>query len=248
MPNDPGMTGAASCPATASPGALPPYGLPPMTCHPLVLSSLDDAATGSEPARTVAGWVRDVLMRPHPDLGRTGHVCPFTAKSARLALLRIGVSHLGGDEPAAIRRTMEEAIRAFAALPCDARTAVFRTVVVAFPNCAGPEGIATLHRVQNALRHHSVIGGKMVGLFEPDSKAEGLINRAFRPLRAPLPVLAIRMLVEQDAPFVVRNPPLLPRYLLSFPMAGSRRLLAIAMGSVRRSRVAARLRLLRTGP
>ena len=190
------------------------------------LRSLDDAASpeAHPDARVLAEWVRQYLMRPHPDLGRGGHVCPFTAKAARLALLRIGISPLGAADRHRILQTMQDAMRAFHALPCTRATRVFRTVIVGFPNCADPGGIAALHAVQNAMRHHSVVLGKMVGLFEPDSKATGLINPDFRPLRSPVPVLAIRMLVEQDAPFVARNPLLAPVYLAKFPLAGTRRL------------------------
>ena len=176
----------------------------------------------------LADWVRLYLMRPHPDLGRTGHVCPFTAKAARLDLLRIGISPLGPTDRRQIRKTMAYALQAFYALPCTRATKVFRTVIVGFPNCADPDGIAALHQVQNAMRHHSLVRAKMIGLFEPESSATGLINPDFRPLRSPLPVLAIRMLVEQDAPFVARNPLLAPVYLLKFPLAGSRRLLVHA--------------------
>ena len=69
----------------------------------------------------------------------------------------------------------------------------------------------------------------MIGLFEPNSQAEGLLNPAFRPLRSPVPALAIRMLVEQDAPFVVRNPLLAPVYIAKFPFAGTRRLLSCTL-------------------
>ncbi len=188
---------------------------------------LDEMAAPEAPAdaRVLADWVKHYLMRPHPDLGRTGHVCPFTAKAARLALLRIGISPLGPADRRQILQTMRGALQAFHALPCTGATKVFRTVIVGFPNCADADGIAALHSVQNAMRHQSLVRAKMIGLFEPESPATGLINPDFRPLRSPLPVLAIRMLVEQDAPFVARNPLLAPIYLLKFPLAGSRRLL-----------------------
>ena len=183
------------------------------------------AASADPVARTLAGWVRGYLMRPHPELGRPGHVCPFTAQAARLSLLRIGVSPLGGAEEAAILRTMQGALAAFDAMPCQRSTRLFRTIIVGFPGCADAAGIATLRRVQNAMRHHSIVRARMIGLFEPASEATGLLNPAFRPLRSPVPALAIRMLVVQDAPFVLRNPLLCPIYLLRFPIEGTRRLL-----------------------
>lgn len=197
----------------------------------LFLQALDVAAapTANPDAQALADWVRNYLMRPHADLGRPGHVCPFTAQSARLSLLRIGISQLAGDDVGGIRAVMNQALKAFDGLPHTRATSVFRTVIVGFPNCATPEGIAALRSVQNAMRHHSIVRARMIGLFEPNSEAEGLINRAFRPLRAPVPALAIRLLVEQDAPFVVRNPLLVPIYLAKFPVAGTRRLFGLVL-------------------
>lgn len=192
------------------------------------------AAPAADPAaRTLAGWVRGYLMRPHPDLGRPGHVCPFTAQAARLSLLRIGVSPLDSADEAAILRTMRGTLAAFDTMPCKRSARLFRTVIVGFPACADAAGITTLRRVQNAMRHHSIVRARMIGLFEPTSEATGLINPAFRPLRSPVPALAIRMLVVQDAPFVLRNPLLLPVYLLKFPFDGTRRLLQGVLASRR---------------
>ena len=197
----------------------------------LQLSTLAAAeAPSADPAsRAIAGWVRGYLMRPHSELGRTGHVCPFTAQAARLSLVRIGTSPLGGGDRAAILATMRAAMHAFDTMPCTPAAAIFRTVIVAFPRCADAAGIVALHRVQNAMRHHSILRARMIGLFEPASEAAGLINPAFRPLRSPVPALAIRLLVEQDAPFVLRNPLLAPVYLAKFPLAGTRRLIDAAL-------------------
>ena len=178
------------------------------------------------PARLLADWVRDFLTRPHPDLGRPGHVCPFTAQAARLDSIRIGIAALDGSDRAALRAAMKAAMREFEAIPCARAGRQFRTVIVGFPNCRDAAGIAALKQVQRAMRHHSTVFGKMIGLFGPESQHEGLVNPAFRSQRSPIPALAIRMLVEKDAPFVVRNPLLVPIYLLSFPLGGPRRLLA----------------------
>ena len=187
-------------------------------------------APSSDPAaQAIAGWVRGYLMRPHPQLGRTGHVCPFTAQAARLSLVRIGASQLAGGDGAAILATMRTAMCVFDTMPCTKAARIFRTVIVAFPRCADAAGIDALHSVQNAMRHHSIVRARMIGLFEPASEATGLINPDFRPLRSPVPALAIRMLVEQDAPFVLRNPLLAPVYLAKFPIAGTRRLVDAAL-------------------
>jgi hypothetical protein len=192
-------------------------------------SQNDGSAEGVVPppeCAIVAEWIRSYLMRPHADLGRAGDVCPFTARASRLDLVRISISEADGSDAAVVLETMEGALRAFDAIECKTSLRNFRTVLVAFPNCADEDGLRLLKRTQNRLRHHSTIKGKMIGCFEPNSQDKGLINPDFRPLRSPIPLLAIRALVENDAPFVIRNPLLAPIYLAKFRLTGVRRLVA----------------------
>jgi hypothetical protein len=82
-----------------------------------------------------------------------------------------------------------------------------------------------LQRVQKRHKFYSLSRGRMIGLMYEASDAPGLWNRDFRPLRAPLPVLAIRHMVEHDAPFAARHPLLLAPYLAKFRLAGAKRLI-----------------------
>ncbi len=186
------------------------------------LSAFAEGAVDGGAVEQIAAWMRAYLMRPHPDLGRPGAVCPYTATSAKTDLALIGASAAQDED--AIYEVMRSAVAAFDAIVCAPALAPFRCVLVGFPDCDGDAGRATLKRVQNRLRPESTRRGKMIGLFEPHSEDRGLLNPAFRPLRAPLPLLAIRSLVEGDAAFVLRNPRLAPIYLWTFPRSGLGRL------------------------
>jgi hypothetical protein len=189
------------------------------------LSALPDASSETPVAeidQIIANWVRSYLMRPHPQLGRPGAVCPFTSAAARLDAIRVGSSPAGAQEE--VDRTLRRALAAFEAIETPKSQRHFRTVIVGFPNCADEDGLARLKNARNGMRRESILRGKMFALFEPNSGDKGLLNPEFRPLRSPLPLLAIRMLVENDAPFVLRNPLLAPIYLLKFPLAGPRRI------------------------
>ena len=182
----------------------------------------DGAGKPGEIETQIAGWIRSYLMQPHPELGRTGAVCPFTPHAAKLDAVLIGTSRRADVE--GIVAVMERAISAFDVIEVPREARRFRAVLVGFPECSGADGAALLRAAQNRLRPHSIYRGKMIGLFEPNSQAAGLINPDFKPLRAPLPLLAIRSLVVEDAPFVKRNPRLAPLYLLKFGRDGLRRL------------------------
>lgn len=173
----------------------------------------------------LVAWVESYLMREHPDLGRTGAVCPFTRQAARVDTVRLAICPAGPDEEERSFALIRGSFGALDAIPCPPGMAHFRTVVVGFPNCAGERGVAMLQRVQKRHKVHSLSCGKMIGLMHDASDAPGLWNRDFRPLRAPLPVLAIRHMVEHDAPFAARHPLLLLSYLAHFRLAGARRLI-----------------------
>lgn len=196
--------------------------------EPSCLSSLSQARDMPDPAMaTLLGWVEGYLMKAHPDLGRTGAVCPFTRQAARLDCVRLAIDRAGPAAEEAVFSLVRASFAALDAIPAGPGMAHFRTVIIGFPECAGPEGIAMLQRVQARHKFHSLSRNRMIGLMYGGSEARGLWNAAFRPLRAPLPVLAIRHMVEHDAPFAMRHPLLLLPYLARFRLAGLKRLHAL---------------------
>jgi len=193
----------------------------------LTLSEAEADAAGNPAMATLLGWVRSYLMRDHADLGRTGAVCPFTKHAGKLDTVRLAVCNAGaGDEETAFR-LIRDSFAALEQIPCKPGMEHFRTIIVGFPACAGDEeAVAMLQRVQARHKFHSLSRFRMIGFMHATNDAPGLWNPEFRPLRAPIPVLAIRHLVEQDAPFAARHPLLAFPYLLKFRLAGVRRLWA----------------------
>ena len=191
------------------------------------LSTIAEARDSNDATMAaLLGWVETYLMRGNPDLGRGGAVCPYTRQAARLNAVRLGVDLSGPDQEEAAFARLRAGFAALDAIPVAPAMAHFRTVIIGFPNCAGPEGIAMLQRIQAGHKYHALSRNRMIGLMHDGSEARGLWNPDFRPLRAPLPVLAIRQMVEHDAPFALRHPLLLLPYLARFRMAGMKRLYA----------------------
>lgn len=205
-----------------------------MDQHALHLKSYADIVGGevggvpeaaAQAYATLLEWTRSFLMSTHPDLGRTGDVCPYTARGSRLDTLRFGVSLASAADAAEIRRLMLEAFEAFDGIGHPPRMGHYRAIIVGFPNCADADGLAALASVQKTMRFKALRRHRMVGLFHDETQATGLWNPAFRPLRSPIPLLAIRMLVENDAAFALRHAMLIPVYLQRFKVAGGRRLI-----------------------
>jgi hypothetical protein len=189
-----------------------------------IAQSCEGAWATDSAMTTLRGWVESYLMQGHADLGRTGAVCPFTKQAAKLDTVRLAISRAGAEDEeeafALIRRTFAE----LEEIPCKPGMEHFRTIIVGFPECANEAGMAMLERVQKRHKYYSLSRFRMIGYMFAKNDAPGLWNSDFRPLRAPLPVLAIRHLVEQDAPFAARHPLLMVPFLIKFRFAGARRL------------------------
>jgi hypothetical protein len=175
---------------------------------------------------SIAQWIRSYLMRPHPDLGRSGDVCPFTTQAFRLDTIRIGVSRARDSDIASIKRCMRHCFRQFALMPCLPSMRHFRTIIVGFPELDSPAGLASLKRIQRQLNLYCLLHGLMLARFHAGSDDPGLWNPQFKPLRSPIPLMVIRQLVKEDAPFAIRHPLLIPTYIWNYSLAAPRRLLA----------------------
>lgn len=184
------------------------------------------ADTTGSPLATLLDWVESYLMGSHADLGRTGAVCPFTRQAAKLDTVRLAISDAAPADEAKAFALIRASFAELEAIPAKPAMAHFRTVIIGFPSCDGDDGIAMLRRVQDRHKFYSLSRNRMIGLMHAQSEAPGLWNPDFRPLRSPFPVLAIRHMVEHDAPFAARHPLLLLPYLARFPVAGMKRLFA----------------------
>ncbi len=176
--------------------------------------------------RSIARWITSYLMSAHPELGRAGDVCPFTAQALRLDTIRIGVSSATSAHTAIIKSGMHDCFRQFALIPAAKSMQHFRTIIVGFPGINDAKGLEHLKIVQARLKFYCLLRGLMIGRFHAGSNDPGLWNPDFRPLRSPIPLLAIREVVENDAPFAMRHPLLIPAYVWKYPLAAPKRLLA----------------------
>ena len=191
----------------------------------LTMTEARAGAWGGDAAmQTLIGWVESYLMRGHADLGRTGAVCPFTKQAARIDTVRLAISRAGADDEDEAFGLIRGAFAELETIPCKPGMEHFRTIIIGFPECATEEGMAMLGRVQRRHKFFSLSRFRMIGYMFAANDAPGLWNPEFRPLRAPMPVLAIRHLVEQDAPFAARHPLLMVPYLAKFRFAGAKRL------------------------
>lgn len=175
---------------------------------------------------TMLGWIEGYLMRPHAELGREGAVCPFTKQSARIDAVRAAISRAGANDQPEVAKLMRTAFDELDAIPCKAGMEHFRTIIIGFPECMDDAAVEMLKRVQAEMKWVSLSRYRMIGLMFAKSDAPGLWNPNFRPQRSPMPILAIRHMVENDAFFAARHPLLCVPYLAKYKFKGVKRLWA----------------------
>jgi hypothetical protein len=166
------------------------------------VSEVERNCDPASPLRFVLDWIREFLARPHPQLGRTGSVCPFVPVA--LGLDTIWMAAVAEATPSFehISAIITDYRDVFLATePTRGPEALNKAILVVFPSLSanGADGAAVIDRVQANLKRYFVEMGLMLGEFHAANESP-----AFRPLRSPIPMLAIRHMVESDLPFLIR--------------------------------------------
>lgn len=164
-----------------------------------------EAARDLGPLRTIVDWAEEYLCRPHPELGRSGPVCPYVEAAMRKGLFFLTVvrgDDLGRDD---VARRIVGFRDWFLRLPPEGShgDAGLKTILVLFPDLPQDRVREVIDTTQEELKPEYVPKGLMIGEFHagPPDKA-GLWNEDFRPLRSPVPMLVIRHMVPTDFAFL----------------------------------------------
>lgn len=178
----------------------------------LIYSAAEVARGSLAPELTqVLAWARSYLVSPNPDLGRSGPVCPYTQPALQRDLFYLAMST--GDVLEAVDYLRGWYETAAATLPTADREIL--TVLLVLPHL-DPVDPTPLDDLQREAKDDFVENGLMIGQFHPACEAPGVWNPHFRPLRAPIPLLAIRKLVVFDLPFLVDKRSHLDSFLRRF--------------------------------
>ncbi|MBN3897584.1 MAG: hypothetical protein HWQ41_20625 [Nostoc sp. NOS(2021)] len=164
-------------------------------------------------------WVKNFLGRPHPNLGRSGVVCPFIPHSLKSNSIRMGVIRAKDLYPEQVEEIVGRYRDIFLGMEVKEQELVInKAFLLIFPDIDIEEASKLIDSVQQKLKPMFVESGLMIGEFHKRNKSPGLHNPNFRPLRSPIPLLAIRFMVEADLPFLESpaDPRLRIRYLEAY--------------------------------
>ncbi len=166
-----------------------------------------DALEKTLPAAVITlAWVRQFLAKPHPDLGRPGPVCPFVQHALNQNTIWMQVFRMEQPTTAAIEHYVGRYRDIFLTLePNDERSRINKTILLIFPDVCADDAPQFIDGVKYRLKRYFVEAGLMLGEFHERNPSGGLHNPDFRPLRSPIPMLAIRYMVEGDLPFLMMS-------------------------------------------
>jgi hypothetical protein len=182
------------------------------------LSPLSDDCPSDDPLAPyqarVRQWATEYLVAPHADLGRPGPVCPFSAASIRNETFWVGCADRADLTTDDVEEITADVFSVFYGLPpVDGPDAVFKTILILFPQIADYN---IIDQAQRRLKERSIPAGLMIGQFYPGCEEPGVRNSEFRPLQSPIPLLAIRYMVSSDFPFLMPQSRWVEEYLRQF--------------------------------
>ncbi|MCF3122455.1 hypothetical protein IPZ68_22515 [Streptomyces arenae] len=167
-----------------------------------------------EPLRDIVRWAAEYLSRPHPEVGRKGHVCPFAKASMNREQFYLAVESgipKSSAETAEVLRGYRDWFVELARP--QGSSAQYTTILVLFPDLPRDRVVEIIENTQELLKADYVSHGLMIGEFHDGPPAKGgLWNPEFRPLDSPVPMLVIRHMVPTDLPFLKDDPDQLAEY------------------------------------
>lgn len=150
-------------------------------------------------------WCQEFLMRPHPELGRSGSVCPYMPKAMGLNRIAFVVVHTAGRTDDEVDAVIAQFRPVFLAMePVCGPESLEKAILIILPDVSEENAPVVVDATHRRLKAEFVASGLMIGKFHRTSEQGGLHNPDFRPLRSPIPLLAIRYMVGSDLPFLNR--------------------------------------------
>ncbi len=161
-----------------------------------------------EALQATADWIRSYVLKPHPEIGRPGPVCPYLPVSVQRQELWLAAEHVGdGDVSDVI-----EIVNGYKRRLLDAGTgpgddANLRVIVVVFPDLPAERAPDVFDGVMQQISVPSYAeDGIIFGPYYDGNQATAVYNNGFRPFESPVPFLFVRHTVVGDWKFFLDQP------------------------------------------
>ncbi|CAL9348923.1 hypothetical protein C1708_30750 [Streptomyces sp. DH-12] len=176
-------------------------------------TSLADFASVVE---TVEEWLTGYISAGHPEIGRTGPICPFVAPSRKNRTMEIRL-RLAGHAPTLelIEEIARSSLREYELTTWQGRNPMLRAMVVALPDLRS-EDTGLLDQAHARVKDAFVAQGLMIGQFHENCEVTAARNPRFAVSKAPLPLFAIRAIALHDVFFLSERPHWFQQYRQRF--------------------------------
>ncbi|MEU6485715.1 DUF6875 domain-containing protein [Streptomyces sp. NPDC046887] len=164
----------------------------------------------------VDSWLTGYIAQSHPEIGRTGPICPFVTPSRKNRTMEVRIRLVGhAPTPELVEEIARSSLREYTLTSWQGRNPMLQAMVVVLPDLS-PEDTPLLDRAQERVKDEYVAQGLMIGQFHPDCEVTAARNPAFAVSRAPVPVLAIRSIALHDVFFLAEHPHWFAKYREKF--------------------------------
>ncbi|MEU3827355.1 hypothetical protein GT045_15090 [Streptomyces sp. SID486] len=155
---------------------------------------------------SVGTWLTEYISANHPDIGRTGPICPFVAPSRKNRTLETRL-RLVGHTPTLelIEEIARSSLREYERTTWQGRNPMLQAMVVVLPDLRS-EDTGLLDLAQERVKDDFVARGLMIGQFHENCEVTAARNPRFAVSRAPVPLLAIRSIALHDIFFLADHP------------------------------------------
>lgn len=161
-----------------------------------------------EALQALMKWTHDFIMKPHPQLGRTGAVCPFVKPALRQANVYLTVCR--PNQPVTANTLVEDVLPfrdVFLNLPGAGQPeARLHTLMIALPDLTDETASRIMEPVHQALKTELLPDKILIGQFYPSCPVPATWNKSFFPLQSPVPMFVLRYLIETDWRFLAGHP------------------------------------------
>ncbi|WP_327229636.1 DUF6875 domain-containing protein [Streptomyces murinus] len=165
---------------------------------------------------SVDSWLTEYISASHPEIGRTGPICPFVSPSRRNRTLEVRLRLVGHTpSPELVEEIARGSLREYELTTWQGRNPMLQAMVVVLPDLRG-EDTGLLDRAQERVKDDFVARGLMIGQFHENCEVTAARNPRFAVSRAPVPVLAIRAIALHDVFFLSERPHWFQKYREKF--------------------------------
>jgi len=153
--------------------------------------------------RSVAEWIASFVVQPHPDLGRSGPVCPYVPGALERGKLWLAPERVGDREVPDVVAVMDRYRQLFQERQSPSSEDADRAaIIVVFPDLSADDAAPLFEEVLGQLAVPAYAeDGVIFGPFYDGHPGAAIRNPDFHPFRSPVPFVFVRYGVVGDWPF-----------------------------------------------